>query len=108
MTAASQDIRLARRNDVFDRALMDTPGQLIPSDRIGVEAAIRYLGARYQVDEICVIAMPSECGNKRAVVPKSSFLLTAESLENFRTVASEIGQNSARVVQFVRRRDESR
>jgi signal transduction histidine kinase/CheY-like chemotaxis protein/HPt (histidine-containing phosphotransfer) domain-containing protein len=55
MTSASQDIRLARRNDVFDRALTDTPGQLIPSDRIGVEAAIRYLGQRYQVDEICVI-----------------------------------------------------
>jgi signal transduction histidine kinase/DNA-binding response OmpR family regulator len=55
MAAASQDIRLARRNDVFDRALTDTPGQLVPSDRIGVEAAIRYLGERYQVDEICVI-----------------------------------------------------
>jgi signal transduction histidine kinase/CheY-like chemotaxis protein/HPt (histidine-containing phosphotransfer) domain-containing protein len=55
MTAASQDIRLARRNDVFDRALTNTDGQLERSDRIGVESAIRYLGERYQVDEICVI-----------------------------------------------------
>src|SRR5436190_738889 len=55
MTAASQDIRLARRNDIFDRALADTDGQLLLTDRVGVESAIRYLGERYQVDEICVI-----------------------------------------------------
>jgi signal transduction histidine kinase/DNA-binding response OmpR family regulator/HPt (histidine-containing phosphotransfer) domain-containing protein len=55
MTAASQDIRLARRNDVFERALADTDGQLEAGDRTGVESAIRYLGERYQVDEICVI-----------------------------------------------------
>jgi hypothetical protein len=48
MTAASQDIRLARRNDVFERALADTDGQLEPGDQIGVESAIRYLGERYQ------------------------------------------------------------
>src|SRR6476620_6372603 len=39
MTSASQDIRLARRNDVFDGALTDSPAQLIPADRIKVEAA---------------------------------------------------------------------
>ena len=55
MASASSDIRLARRNDIFDAALADTPGQLLASDRVEVEAAITYLGTRYQVDEICVI-----------------------------------------------------
>ena len=55
MTGASQDIRLARRNDVFDRALSDNAGQISGADRIGVETALRYLGQRYEVDEICVI-----------------------------------------------------
>ncbi len=55
MISASSDIRLARRNEIFDRALGDTPGQLLPADRQHVEEAITYLGDRYQVDEICVI-----------------------------------------------------
>ena len=55
MTAASLDIRLARRNDVFDRALSSGSGQIQGADRIGVEAALRYLGQRYEVDEIGVI-----------------------------------------------------
>jgi signal transduction histidine kinase/DNA-binding response OmpR family regulator/HPt (histidine-containing phosphotransfer) domain-containing protein len=54
MASASRDIRLARRNDIFERALGDTTGQLLPDDRARVEAAITYLGQRYQVDEICV------------------------------------------------------
>ena len=55
MTSASSDIRLARRNEIFEAALADTPGQLLAADRKEVEAAITYLGDRYQVDEICVI-----------------------------------------------------
>jgi signal transduction histidine kinase/DNA-binding response OmpR family regulator/HPt (histidine-containing phosphotransfer) domain-containing protein len=55
MASASRDIRLARRNDIFDRALGDTTGQLLLADRARVEAAITYLGERYQVDEICLI-----------------------------------------------------
>jgi diguanylate cyclase (GGDEF)-like protein len=55
MNDASADIRLARQNSVFETALADTPGQLLPADRAVVEAAITYLGERYHVDEICVI-----------------------------------------------------
>src|SRR5439155_2607971 len=55
MGSASSDIRLARRNVIFEEALADSPDQLLPSDRAAVEAAITYLGDRYQVDEICVI-----------------------------------------------------
>jgi diguanylate cyclase (GGDEF)-like protein len=55
MAAASRDIRLARRNAIFEAALSHTNGQLLPADRRAVEAAITYLGSRYQVDEICVI-----------------------------------------------------
>ena len=55
MSSASSDIRLARRNQVFETALADTKGQLLPADRRAVEAAITYLGDRYNVDEICVI-----------------------------------------------------
>ena len=55
MATASSDIRLARRNKAFEVALADTGGQLLPEDRLQVEAAIIYLGDRYQVDEICFI-----------------------------------------------------
>jgi diguanylate cyclase (GGDEF)-like protein len=55
MASASRDIRLARRNAIFEAALSHTNGQLLPADRRAVEAAITYLGSRYQVDEICVI-----------------------------------------------------
>ncbi len=55
MNAASADIRLARRNVVFEEALADSPGALLPKDQAAVEAAITYLGERYNVDEICVI-----------------------------------------------------
>jgi signal transduction histidine kinase/DNA-binding response OmpR family regulator len=55
MAAASSDIRLARRNDVFDRALADGLGQVSGGERVEIETAIRYLGQRYAVDEICVI-----------------------------------------------------
>lgn len=55
ITNASSDLRLARQNDVFDQALSDTRGQLLPADRSKVESAITYLGERYGVDEICVI-----------------------------------------------------
>jgi diguanylate cyclase (GGDEF)-like protein len=55
MDAASSDIRLARRNEIFESALAQTSGQLLPADRVAVEAAITYLGDRYRVDEICLI-----------------------------------------------------
>ena len=55
LSAAESDIRLGRRNEVFEAALADTSGQLLPADRAKVEAAITYLGDRYHVDEICVI-----------------------------------------------------
>jgi len=55
MADASSDIRLARRNVTFEKALADTSGQLLPEDRAAVESAITYLGDRYLVDEICVI-----------------------------------------------------
>ena len=55
IASASSDLRLARRNSVFEAALSDTPGQLLPPDRAQIEAAITYLGDRYHVDEICLI-----------------------------------------------------
>ena len=55
MTSASSNIRLARRNEVFETALATTAGQLLPADRQRIEAAITYLGDRYKVDEICFI-----------------------------------------------------
>jgi diguanylate cyclase (GGDEF)-like protein len=55
MVGASSDIRLARQNLVFEAALADAPGRLLPADQAAVESAITYLGARYDVDEICVI-----------------------------------------------------
>jgi len=55
MTDASADIRLARQNVVFEHALADSSGTLLPADQAAVESAITYLGARYEVDEICVI-----------------------------------------------------
>jgi diguanylate cyclase (GGDEF)-like protein len=55
MAAASRDIRLARRNVIFEAALAHTSKGLRPADQRAVEAAITYLGDRYQVDEICLI-----------------------------------------------------
>jgi diguanylate cyclase (GGDEF)-like protein len=90
IAAASRDIRLARRNEIFEAALANTSGQLLPADRRAVEEAITYLGDRYQVDEICVIRAsgleaarwvggagvapvsdlsPDERGNNPAVIP---------------------------------------
>jgi diguanylate cyclase (GGDEF)-like protein len=55
MSAASSDIRLARQNVIFEKALGDSPGAFLQSDQMAVESAIVYLGERYNVDEICVI-----------------------------------------------------
>jgi len=55
MTDASRDIRLARRNVIFETALRNSRAQLQPADRVQVEQAITYLGERYDVDEICLI-----------------------------------------------------
>ncbi|MEP6469615.1 MAG: sensor domain-containing diguanylate cyclase [Chloroflexota bacterium] len=90
MAAASRDIRLARRNEIFEAALAHTSGRLRSADQRAVETAITYLGDRYQVDEICVIRSdgleaarwvggkgvapvsdlsPDERGNNPAVLP---------------------------------------
>jgi diguanylate cyclase (GGDEF)-like protein len=55
MTSASSDIRLARQNIIFEKALADSSGAFLPADQMAVESAIVYLGERYNVDEICVI-----------------------------------------------------
>jgi signal transduction histidine kinase/CheY-like chemotaxis protein/HPt (histidine-containing phosphotransfer) domain-containing protein len=55
ISLASSDLRLARRNVIFETALRNSREQLQPTDRATVEAAITYLGERYQVDEICLI-----------------------------------------------------
>ncbi|HJP87623.1 MAG TPA: sensor domain-containing diguanylate cyclase [Candidatus Limnocylindrales bacterium] len=55
MDRASSDIRLARRDETFELALLRSDGPLPLLDRLAVEKAITYLGDRYQVDEICVI-----------------------------------------------------
>ena len=55
LAAAASDLRLARQNVVFEEALADAPGRLLPSDQVAVEGAITYLGDRYEVDEICLI-----------------------------------------------------
>src|SRR5437762_10501965 len=44
--------------------------------------------AVYLVDEIGVIAMLSECGNKGPVVPERAVLLTAKTSENFQPMSS--------------------
>jgi diguanylate cyclase (GGDEF)-like protein len=90
MASASRDIRLASRNDIFEKALAHTAGQLLPADRSEIEEAITYLGDRYHVDEICLIRAsgletarwvggkgvapvgdlsPDERGNNPAVIP---------------------------------------
>jgi diguanylate cyclase (GGDEF)-like protein/PAS domain S-box-containing protein len=55
VTAATRDLRLASRNIAFPEALAGGGANLTPSDRAAVEAAIRYTGERYAVDEICLI-----------------------------------------------------
>ena len=55
LQAASSDLRLARRNVVFDRNILATSEAVSASDRAAIEAAITYMGERYGVDEICLI-----------------------------------------------------
>ena len=56
MTDASSDIRLARQNVVFEKALADIArGSCCRRTGWRSKSAITYLGERYQVDEICVI-----------------------------------------------------
>lgn len=55
LQAASSDLRLARRNVVFDRNILATSEAVSVSDRAAIEAAITYMGERYGVDEICLI-----------------------------------------------------
>jgi diguanylate cyclase (GGDEF)-like protein/PAS domain S-box-containing protein len=55
LASAASDLRLARRNTIFDTAITDTDGQLLLQDRAKVEAAIVYMGGRYAVDEMCLI-----------------------------------------------------
>ena len=53
--AAIQDIRLARRNVVFEDDALGTDGELSAGSRTDIESAIKYMGDRYSVDEICLI-----------------------------------------------------
>jgi diguanylate cyclase (GGDEF)-like protein len=55
MAAASRDLRVARRNLVFDQTLTHGSGPLPLPDRRLVEAAIDDLGQRYRVSEIAFI-----------------------------------------------------
>ncbi|MEA2622226.1 MAG: hypothetical protein QOH61_1136 [Chloroflexota bacterium] len=55
LESASRDLRLARRDTIFEAAMANTDGQLLATDRRVVEAAIVYMGDRYQVDEMCLI-----------------------------------------------------
>jgi signal transduction histidine kinase/CheY-like chemotaxis protein/HPt (histidine-containing phosphotransfer) domain-containing protein len=52
---ASSELRLARQNGIFEKALSQGNGQLEPADQGEVNAAIAYVGTRFHVDEICVI-----------------------------------------------------
>ncbi|MBA2720109.1 MAG: EAL domain-containing protein [Chloroflexi bacterium] len=53
--SATRDLRLASRNVVFADALGGGTGPVDTVDRVRVEAAIKYMGERYAVDEICLI-----------------------------------------------------
>ena len=53
--AASSDLRLASQNSVFEADIRGTSRAVPPADRAAIEAAIRYTGERYAVDEICII-----------------------------------------------------
>ena len=55
MAEAARDLRLARQNAIFERALETPHGELTAEDRRLVEEGIEYLGSRYEVDEICLI-----------------------------------------------------
>ncbi len=60
ISSASRDLRLLRRSAVFDEASLGVTGPLPDSVRRDVEAAIRYVGERYDVDEICLIRANGE------------------------------------------------
>ena len=55
MAAASRDLRVARRNLVFDQTLANGSGPLPLADRRLVEAAISDLARRYRMSEIALI-----------------------------------------------------
>jgi diguanylate cyclase (GGDEF)-like protein/PAS domain S-box-containing protein len=55
LDSASSDLRLARRNVVFERNILATSEAVSASERASIEAAITYMGQRYGVDEICLI-----------------------------------------------------
>jgi signal transduction histidine kinase/DNA-binding response OmpR family regulator/HPt (histidine-containing phosphotransfer) domain-containing protein len=55
MKRASSDIRLARRNDIFEAALAHGVGMPLPRDRHLLETTITYIGKSLDVDEVCVI-----------------------------------------------------
>ena len=46
--------------------------------------------------------------HKRAIVPERPVLPAAKTFEHFGPMSSQIGQDRARVVKFIRRRDQSR
>ncbi len=53
---ADRDLRLARQNAVFDVAGLASGVTVTDLDRAQMDEALVYLGTRYSVDEICLIA----------------------------------------------------
>lgn len=52
---AERDLRLARRNAVFEEVMAKPLAQVTASDRKHIDAALMYIGDRYAVDETCLI-----------------------------------------------------
>src|SRR5205809_6837475 len=55
-----------------------------------------------------MIAVLAKGCDKAAIIPERSLLLAAEAFEHFGSAPSQIGQNRARVMKFIRRRDQAR
>src|SRR5437764_7582626 len=53
-----------------------------------------------------MIAMVAKRGDQRAIIPKRPLFFSAEPFENFRTRSAELSQERARVMQFIRGRNQ--
>ena len=49
-----------------------------------------------------MIAEPAESSHQRAVIPESPILLPFETIEHFRSLLAQVGQDRTRVMQLVR------
>jgi signal transduction histidine kinase/DNA-binding response OmpR family regulator/HPt (histidine-containing phosphotransfer) domain-containing protein len=52
---SSSELRLARQNAIFEKALGDEQGRLDPDDQADVDYALTYFGTRFHVDEISLV-----------------------------------------------------